>query len=121
MYKELSKLKERFQTNRGLLSVEQLWDLSLADLDALAVKLESEYKNSKGKSFLLKKNKKDKTIKLKFDVVLDILTSKIEDAELLSTASENKAHNQKILNLIADKLDENLKELSVNELEKLMK
>ena len=32
MYKKASKLKLRFQTQKGNLSVEQLWDLSLDDL-----------------------------------------------------------------------------------------
>ena len=69
MYKEASKQKLRVQTNRGCLSIEQLWDLSLAELDALAVTLEEEYKDSKGKSFLDKKSKKDKTLKLQFDII----------------------------------------------------
>ena len=36
-YKQASKLQLRFQTNRGNLSVEQLWSLSLTDL-ASAIK-----------------------------------------------------------------------------------
>jgi hypothetical protein len=37
MYKEAAKQKLRFATNKGNLSVEQLWDLNLTDLDSLAV------------------------------------------------------------------------------------
>ena len=50
-FKQASKEKLRIQTNKGLLSVEQLWDLSLSDLDILAVSLENEYKESGKKSF----------------------------------------------------------------------
>ena len=105
-FKQASKQKLRFQTTKGVLSVEQLWDLSLSDLDSLAVSLQEAYENSKGKSFLTKRTTKDATIKLQFDVVLDILQTKVEESELLREAKENKEHNEKILNLISEKKDE---------------
>jgi hypothetical protein len=121
MYKQASKEKFRFQTNKGMLSVEQLWDLSLTDLDSLAVSLEDAYKNSKGKSFLEKRTTLDKGLKLKFDIVLDVLQSKVEDNEVLRDAAETKEHNQKILSLIADKKEGELAGLSIKELEKKLK
>lgn len=121
MYKEASKQKLRVQTKRGLLSVEQLWTLSLTELDALAVTLEEEYKDSKGKSFLDTKSKKDKNIKLQFDIVLDILNTKVEDKDANQKATETKEHNQKILGIIKKKQDTELAEKSIQELEKMMK
>lgn len=121
MYKEASKQKMRFQTSKGLLSVEQLWDLDLETLDALAVSLEENYKAGKGKSFLSKKTIKDKTVKLQFDIVLDVLQSKAEESDALTIAKENKEHNNKIIALIKDKKDESLKNMSVEELEGMLK
>jgi hypothetical protein len=121
MYKQASKLRLRFQTTRGTLSTEQLWDLSLTELDSLAVSLETDYKNSKGKSFLAAKTKKDKTIKLQFDIVLDILTTKVEEAEVERAAADVKEHNQKILSLIKRKEDAELEELSLDELKEQLK
>ena len=43
MYKEASRKKTRFATSKGSLSAEQLWDLSIADLDTLAVSLDEAY------------------------------------------------------------------------------
>jgi len=120
-FKEASKQKLRIQTNKGLLSVEQLWDLSLSELDTLAVSLENEYKESGKKSFLTKSSAKDKTTKLKFDIVLEVLNSKFEESEAIKEAKEIKEHNQKILELIAEKQDEALKGKSVKELEKMLK
>jgi hypothetical protein len=99
MYKQASKLKLRFLTTKGTMSVEQLWDLSLSDLDSLAVSLEEAYKNSKGKSFLTKKTEKDKTIKLQFDIVLDVLQTKVEDNEAAQIAENNKAKLHKALEI----------------------
>jgi len=121
MYKEASKQKLRIQTSKGLLAVEQLWDLPVAELDRIAVALQDEYKESGKKSFLVVKSTKDKVLKLKFDIVLDILNTKIDEAAVLSTAAEKKAHNQKILTMIAEKKDQDLAGKSVAELEAMLK
>lgn len=120
-YKLASKEKLRFNTTKGLLSVEQLWDLSVSDLDALAVSLETEYQTSGKKSFVVKSSAKDKTTKLKFDVVLDVLTTKVDEQQALTEAKEIRDHNKKILGLIADKQDESLKGKSIKQLEAMMK
>jgi len=121
MYKEASKLKLRILTTVGLLTIEQLWDLSTTELDTLAVALEEEYKKSGKKSFLIAKSKKDKILKLKFDIVVNILTTKVDDAEESLSSLEKKAHNDHILGLIADKKNDELRDMSVDELEKLIK
>jgi hypothetical protein len=120
-YKLATRQKLRFQTNVGLLSTEQLWELSLTDLDALAVSLEIEHQQSGKKSFLVKTSVKDKTAKLKFDIVLDVLNTKAAEAEAASEAAADKEHNKKILAIIADKQDETLKGKSVKQLEALLK
>lgn len=112
--------KVRFQTSRGPLSVEQLWDLSLTDLDALAVQLEQETKK-KVRSFLKVKTKEDKVAKAMFDVALDILNTKVEEQEAAEEARSNKEHNEKIFALIEQKQTENLSKLSISELKKQLK
>jgi len=120
-FKLASQLKLRFQTNKGLLSSEQLWDLTLSELDDLAVKFENEYKESGKKSFLVKRTNKDVVSKLKFDITLDILQTKVDESEAESKRLENKAHNAKILSLIAEKQNEELKTKSISDLKKLLK
>jgi hypothetical protein len=120
-FKLASQQKIRFQTNKGMLSTEQLWELSLNELDQLAVALETEYKESGKKSFLVKSSTKDRTAKLKFDIVVDVLTTKVEEAETLKQAREDREHNQKILALIADKQDEALKGKGLSELKKMLR
>jgi len=119
-FKLASQQKLRFQTNKGLLSVEQLWDLSLEDLDALAVSLETEHKESGKKSFLVKTSAKDKTAKLRFDVVLDVLNTKVEAEQAALAERERKANNEKIIGIIADKQDESLKGKSIKQLEAML-
>lgn len=120
-FKLASKQKLRFQTNKGLLSTEQLWDLSLEDLDSLAVSLEVAHKESGKKSFLVKTTEKDKTTKLRFDVVLEILNTKAEEAQAISEQAEIREHNKKIIALISEKQDESLKGKSIKQLEAMLK
>lgn len=120
-FKLASRLKLRFATTKGTLSTEQLWDLDLKELDVMAVALEKEYQESGKKSFLVKRSSKDKTTKLKFDIVLDILNTKSEEAEALREASEVKEHNEKIMGIIVEKQEGELKGKSIAELKKLLK
>lgn len=120
-FKQASQQKLRFVTSKGTLSVEQLWDLSLEDLNTLALGLEEAYKDSGKKSFLTTRSVKDKTAKLRFDIVLDILNTKVEEADAAREAKETKAHNEKILELIQGKETEALKGKSVKELKAMLK
>lgn len=121
MYKQAAQEGLRIQTERGPLSVEQVFTLPIPELDKLAVRLEKEYKDSGEKSFIVKRTAKDKKAKLSFDIVLDILTTKVEADDAARVARENKEHNQEIDTLIAEKKKGDLKNLSIKELEKLRK
>jgi hypothetical protein len=121
IFKLASRQKLRFTTSKGSLSTDQLWDLSLEDLDALAVGLETEYNHSAKTSFLVKKSAKDKTAKLRFDIVLDVLNTLVAENETATETREIKEHNKKILALIAEKKDDELKGKSTKELEKMLK
>lgn len=119
-FKQASKEKLRISTNKGALSVEQLWDLSIPELDALAVSLEEEHQTSGKKSFVRKTSPKDKTAKLRFDVVLEVLNTKVDDQNAAIAEKERKEHNNKILGIIADKQDESLKGKSIKQLEAML-
>lgn len=121
MYKEASKIRLRVESQLGLLSVEQLWGLSLPQLDELAVSLEENVDKSVRKSFITEMPKEDKVAKLKLDIVIDILETKVASSKAATTRMETKAHNDKINTLIAEKKDNTLKDMSVEDLEKLLK
>ena len=118
MYKQASKNKLRFDTEKGSLTVEQLWDLPMTVLDRTAMALQGAYKISGKKSFLEARSQKDKELKLKFNIVLDILTTKVEDNAAIRDAEGTKQHNAKIDAIIATKQDTALSEMSIEDLEK---
>jgi hypothetical protein len=121
IFKQASKQQLRISTTRGMLTVEQLWTLSIENLDLLAVSLQEKYESSKGKSFVRKRTIKDKEVKLEFDIVLDILNTKVEEQEASQNAAKIKAHNQKIMGMIQKKQEEDLGTKSIKDLEKMLK
>jgi hypothetical protein len=120
IYKSALKKKVRFKTPKGLLALEQLFDLSLKELDELAIELEKEVENSPKKSFLEETSEEDKLAKLKFEVAYDVLKTKIEARDKAQAAMETRKRNRKITEIIANKKDKELEEKSVEELEKML-
>ena len=47
MFEKASRMKLRFNTQRGVLSVEDLWDLPLIQLDNIAIALNKKLQESK--------------------------------------------------------------------------
>lgn len=121
MYKRAIRYGYRYQTTKGLLTTEQLWQLSLTELDALAVNLDEKVTKVSKKSFLNSTSKKDEVDKDMFDIVIDIINTKIEERDAAKLAKDSKEHNQKIMSLIAEKEEGALKEKSIEELKSMLK
>ena len=126
IYKKASKKKLRFNTNRGVLSVEMLWDLPKEEIRELVIKAREAAKKSSGQvsdaelSFLDAPKAKATDDELRFEILKDIyLTKKNADEKALKKA-EIKANNKKVLELIARKQDEALEKKSIKELEKML-
>ena len=123
MYKQASRMGLRVQTNRGILSIEQLWQLNQSDLSSTikAVKKVLKKNDDDELSFLEDSKVVDIENQLRFDILKDVYLTKKKESEELRDAAEIKSHNQKILSLIAEKQEGKLKEMTIEELEKLIK
>lgn len=127
IFKKASKKKLRFSTNRGVLSVEQLWDLSKDEIRQLVIKAREAAKKSSGEvndselSFLDAPAKTKATDdELRFEILKDIYLTKKSAEEMAQKKAEVKASNKKLLELIARKQDEALEKKSIKELEKML-
>ena len=121
MFQKASRLKLRWNSSRGYLTVEDLWDLSLQNLNTLAKALKRELKATEEEDFLEEKSEADTIVKLKFDIVLEVLNIKKAEAKAAQDEVAIKQHNQKILAKISAKQDSELDNLTVAELESLLK
>lgn len=122
-FKKASYLKLRFSTTVGMLSVEQLWDLSQTQLSNAikAVKKVLKKNDDDELSFLEDTKVVDTENQLRFDILKDVYLTKQEEATKIKNAADIKAHNQKILALIAEKQDGELKGKTIAELEGMLK
>lgn len=128
MNQVLSALKQnvRYSTSKGMLTTEQLFDISMADLSAAikaSHKLLGESSLGDDLAFLgsVTVSVANQTEQLRFDVMKEIYQLRKSELEAVREAKEIKAHNEKIDTLIAQKQDQKLTEMSVEDLLKLRK
>lgn len=127
MFERASRLKLRFDTPVGSLSVEDIWDLPLlatskqrACLDDLAKALSRELKNDDPESFVLKRTVPNKELILKFEIVKHIIGVRLHEKEISENAQKTREKKRQILAILADKEVESLKSSSTDELKKLL-
>lgn len=118
MFDKATRTKLRFQTDRGQLCVEDVWDLNLTQLNALAKSLNRKLKQGEEEDFLSTKTEADATDKLRFDIVVAILEVKKAEKVEKEQAVEKKAKREMILGVLARKQNEAIEGKSVEELMK---
>ena len=118
MFKQATKQKLRFATNKGYLSVEDLWDLSLPSLDKIAVALDEQLAKSPRKSFITDNTPKNDELELKFNIVKEIIATKMKEKSDKEIAKDKAAEKARLTELLAKKRSEKLESLSEEELMK---
>jgi len=118
LFIDASRKKYRFETRRGSLMVEDLWDLTLQDLDDVAKGLNREIKEAQGEqSFVKPATEASSEAKAKFDIALHVIKTKLAEAEEARSAVEKRARKQKLMELIEAKKDAALSAKSLEELQ----
>jgi hypothetical protein len=119
MFETAIRTKMRFPY-KGMISVEDLWDLPLRELDSVFKTLNKQVKQSQEESLLSVKSKEDETLETQISIVRYIVSVKIFEAETAKQAKEQREKKQKIMELIAAKKEEALGNKSIEELEAML-
>ena len=114
-----SRMKIRF-AYRGMITVEDLWDLSVQELDRIFQKLNKALKESKEESLLSPQVKEDSELNVQVAIVRHIVEVKLAEAAVALAAVERKAKKEKILSILADKQDDSLRNMSSEDLTKML-
>lgn len=109
--------KIRFQY-KGLISVEDLYDLPLKDLDGIYKALRKEEKAADEESLLATKGKDDIVLGVKIDLIKHVVNRRLEQKAAMDLAKENKAKRQRLLEIKAKRDDAALESMSDDELMK---
>lgn len=119
IYAEALKKKIRFEY-KGLLSVEDLFDLSFEELDMLYKQLGESLKVLSGDSLLIDENSDISELKLKISIVKDVFNIKDADRKACMDKIAKSEKRQAILKVINDKKNKELYDKSIDELEDML-
>jgi uncharacterized small protein (DUF1192 family) len=125
IFEYATRNKIRFESARGSLSVEQLWDAPLRsnddfNLNAIARSANKVLKDATEESFVSAGVRTAAHVRLErtLDVVKRVIEVKLGDEADAKRRAENKKEREELLAILADKEKGKLSELSVKELQK---
>ena len=105
---------------KGMISVEDLWDLSQTQLDSIYKVLNKEVKANQEDSLMFSQTQTDLDLQAKIEIVRHIYTTKDQDAARRAAAAENAEKKRRILEILEQKQEDSLKNKSEDELLKML-
>ena len=118
MFEYAVRNKVRFPF-KGLISVEDLWDLTPTNLDSIYKALNKQVKQSEEES-LLNTTSVNTELEVQIAIVKHIVSVKLAEQEAREKAVAKKEQKQKIMEIIAAKQDESLHSASIEELQAML-
>lgn len=122
MFEKATRQKLRFFTDKGQLTVEDLWDLPLesstgrVNLDTLCVDLLKQLNTSDTVSFVKPGRKSNATIQLKFDIVKHVIEVRLAENAAANLARSNAEKKQELLAVVANRQRDDLQKLTTEDL-----
>ena len=113
------KTKMRFPY-KGSISVEDLYDLEIKELDLIFKTLNSQLKQIKEESLLETKSMEDQILDVKIQIVKHIFNIKQEEEAKRIKAKENKEKKQRLMEILANKEDQDLLNKSKEDIQKML-
>ena len=111
--------RKSFRFNyKGVITTEDLWNLSLEQLNDIAVALYKQLQNAATVSFIQKPVEENEELTTKLEVVKHIIATKLEEKKNREEDSLRRQKKQQLLTLINQKENEQLSSLTVDELRK---
>jgi hypothetical protein len=125
IFEQAAKEKVRFGTTKGQLTVENLWDLSVDDLDTLAKAVNKRVKEQAEESFIPNKTvsratKESRTLALQLDLLKHVITVKSEEADKAKQTADRRAKLAQLKELAANKSTEALASKSLDEITQMI-
>lgn len=119
IFERATRNKLRFQF-RGMASVEDLWDLSLTDLDQLYKVINKDKKSSENQGLLEVKTKASAELDDKLSIIKHIFETK--QAEMVARENAIKTKQQKdfLLGVLDKKKNEEILEKSPEEIQEMI-
>lgn len=118
IFDKATRLKLRFNF-KGVLSVEDLWDLKLNELDMIYKNL-NQQKRLQDEESLLINNLTNDMLNLQIEIIKYVVEQKQTQQLAKQTETEKQQQKQKILEILARKQDDDLQNKSTEDLLKML-
>ena len=117
LFEIATRSRYRF-TYKGVMTVEDLWNLNVEALDAIFKTLNRQKKTADEDSLLTVKSAEDTELANKIELVKYIVSVKLAEADERMNTAEKKAQRDKIMEIVAKKKDKELEDMNVDQLMK---
>lgn len=123
LFEQATRNKLRFESNKGPLSVEQVWDAPLTSrngfsLDEIAKQAKRELDAISEESFVQQVSPLKSIAEIKLEVVKHIITVKLAEKESAGKRAERAELRQQLSQALADKQSDAIKNMSSEEIQK---
>lgn len=119
LFEIATRKKYRFPF-KGSISVEDLWDLSMTDLDFIYKNLSSTAKAERENESLLTENKQDTDLENMIEIVKRVFSVKKAEIDAFKEAKENAKKKERLLEILAKKQDDALAVKSEDEIRQML-
>lgn len=119
IFKYAIKNKLRFNY-KGVCTVEDLYDIPLSGLDKMYGELKKQQKGFGEDSLLNKKSSEEKEVGIKIEIIENIVADRLADIDKAKKAQQTRERNRRIAQIIADKEDAALNDMSLEDLKAML-
>lgn len=114
-----TRRKYRFNC-KGWISTEDLWDLTLDELDGLYKGLKRKEAAESENSLLGKSDAANEELQDKIKIIETIFFTKIEESKAAEAEADKRAKKQLLIGILEEKQNANLREKSADEIRKML-
>lgn len=114
-FEKASKKKLRFESGKGKLTVENLWDLSLEDLDTIGIKVKKVLEQTGTESLISTKPKTNADDELRLAIIKHIIAYKLKQQEERANRQARAEKLNALQQLAAQKQTEEFSKQSLDE------
>ena len=119
IFEAASKNKYRYPY-KGMITTEDLWDLTQAQLDVIYKALNKGVSEAQVSSLMCKVTEVDAELINKIEIVKYIFNAKEAEAEARKNDAAKHAKKQRILDILAQKQEDALQNMSEDDLKKML-
>ena len=118
LFEYASRNKLRFNTSKGVLSTEDLWDLSLESLNIMAKSLNKQMKANEEEDFInsSRRTKSEMELEYKFELVKYVIKVKLEEKDKREKAAAKRSYVNRSKSKLMEAEDKELNSKSAEEL-----